>query len=58
MMGIQKLQKDLFNYHVNLDQRVRSNHPLRLIDEMIDFTFVREKVGQCYGYNGNVSVDP
>jgi transposase len=25
---------------------------------MVDFTFVRQRVAQCYGYNGNVSVDP
>lgn len=58
MMGINQPQKDLFNYQVNLDKRVRFDHPLRRIDEIIDFTFVRSQVDKCYGYNGNVSVDP
>jgi transposase len=58
MMGIQEAQKDMFNYQVDLDKRVRADNPLRMIETMIDFTFVREKVGRFYGYNGNVSVDP
>jgi len=58
MMGLQQSQKELFSYQVNLDNRVRADHPLRTIDSMIDFTFVRRKVTRCYGYNGNVSVDP
>jgi transposase len=58
MMGIKEPQGDMFSYQVNLDKRVRSDHPLRLIEKMIDFTFVRQRVAQCYGYNGNVSVDP
>lgn len=57
-MGVKQPQKDLFNYQVNLDKRVRLDHPLRRIDEIIDFTFVRGRVEKCYGYNGNVSVDP
>jgi transposase len=58
MMGIQQGQKELFNYQVDLDRRVRSDHPLRSIREQIDFTFVRDEVKDCYGYNGNESVDP
>ena len=58
MMGMQERQKDMFSYHVNLDKRVRSEHPLRKIRERIDFTFVRQEVSDCYGYNGNESVDP
>jgi len=58
MMGIQNDRKDLFSYHVNLDMRVRKNHPLRRIDEEIDFKFVRREVARCYGNNGNESVDP
>jgi len=26
---------------------------LRKVKEVIDFTFVREEVADCYGYNGN-----
>jgi transposase len=58
MMGVKEPQEDMFSYQVNLDKRVRSDHPLRLIEKMIDFTFVRQRVARCYGYNGNVSVDP
>jgi transposase len=58
MMGHQEPQKDLFNYHIDLDKRVRADNPLRRIAEQIDFTFVREEVAQFYGKNGNESVDP
>lgn len=58
MMGISQAQKDLFTYSIDLDKRVREDNPLRAISEQIDFTFVRQEVGGCYGYNGNVSVDP
>lgn len=58
MMGISKEQKELFSYSVDLDKRVRSDHLLRKIKEKIDFSFVRDEVKTCYGYNGNESVDP
>jgi len=58
MMGKQQEQKDLFSYAVDLDRRVRAENPLRRIRERIDFSFVREEVKGCYGYNGNVSEDP
>jgi len=58
MMGVKQEQKDLFSYQVDLDRRVRAEHPLRKIREQIDFGFVREAVRDCYGYNGNESVDP
>jgi len=58
MMGEHEEQKNLFSYGVDLDQRVRAENPLRLIKQQIDFTWVREEVAGCYGYNGHVSVDP
>jgi transposase len=58
MMGMKTEQKDLFSYQVDLDRRVRQDHPLRKIRQAIDFTFVRQEVADRYGYNGNVSVDP
>jgi transposase len=58
MMGQQKSERELFNYAVNLEKRVRSDHPLRRVAEAIDFGFVREEVAHCYGVNGNESVDP
>ena len=55
---MQEPQKDLFAYNIDLDKRVRRDHPLRRIAETIDFTFVRAEVAKFYGKNGNVSVDP
>jgi len=58
MMGIHQSQSELFNYSVNLDQRVRADHPLRRVAQAVDFSFVRDEVAHCYGDNGNESVDP
>lgn len=58
MMGLQNQQKELFAYHIDLDRRVRSDHPLRKIAAAIDFSFARSQVEHTYGQNGNVSVDP
>ena len=58
MMGEQKSEAQLFNYAVNLEKRVRSNHPLRQVKATIDFGFVREEVAHCYGKKGNESVAP
>ena len=58
MMGVREPQEDLFSYHVDLDKRVRKNHPLREIVRRVDFTFIRKEVAEHYGYNGNVSEDP
>lgn len=45
-------QPQLFYYNINLEKRVRTDHPLRKIKEMIDFDFVSEKVEPLYGTNG------
>jgi transposase len=58
MMGLQKSERELFSYAVNLEKRVRSDHPLRAVARAIDFGFVRAEVARCYGSKGNVSVDP
>lgn len=58
MMGQHEGQKELFSYSVDLDRRVRADHPLRRVQAMIDFTFARAAVAHTYGENGNVSVDP
>jgi transposase len=59
MMGEeQKSEPELFNYAVNLEKRVRANHPLRQVKGAIDFSFVREEVAHCYGKKGNESVAP
>ena len=51
-------QGKLFYTNVNLDQRIRPNHPLRSISRLIDFDFVYQEVADTYGANGNVSVPP
>jgi transposase len=44
MMGFQEQpQNTLFHYSLNLDKRIRSNHPLRKVNELIDFTFVYDE---------------
>ena len=58
MMGIQDKQPALFSYRINLNQRVRPEHPLRRVEETVDFSFVRQEVAPLYGHNGNESVDP
>src|SRR5262245_22676486 len=58
MMGIHQPQEALFSYRVNLEQRVRPDHPLRRVLQVIDFTFVRAEVAQFYGKKGNEGVDP
>ena len=59
MMGrIDNDQERLFYYSVDLDARVRANHPLRGIHETIDFDFICDEVANKYGSKGNVSIPP
>ena len=58
MMGIHQPQEALFSYRINLEHRLRPDHPLRRVAQVIDFTFVRAEVAQFYGANGNEGVDP
>jgi transposase len=59
MMGYQDPPQDnLFHYHIYLETRVRQNHPLRRIKELIDFGFIYDEVKESYGTKGNVSVPP
>ena len=58
MMGEQRSEPELFNYAVNLEKRVRANHPLRRVKAAVDFSFVRDEVAHCYGNKGNESVPP
>ena len=59
MMGReQPSQPQLFYPGFNLEKRVRQNHPLRKVKELLDLTFVYNEVRDLYGYNGNVSVPP
>lgn len=59
MMGRQSPpQSKLFYTTVSLDKRIRKDHPLRKIAEMVDFDFIYREVEDRYGINGNVSVAP
>jgi transposase len=58
MMGYQQPQNSLFHIGINIDERVRANHPLRRVRQLIDFDFSYEEVKEHYGINGNVSVPP
>lgn len=59
MMGRQSdYQSKFFITGFNLDKRVRDSHPLRKIQEKIDFDFIYAKVKDSYGTKGNVSVPP
>jgi transposase len=59
MMGYQEpSQENLFMYGINLETRVRMDHPLRRMKECIDFDFMYKEVEEKYGKNGNVSIPP
>ena len=51
-------QPKLFYTGFDLDSRIRSNHPLRRIAQVVDFDFVYDEVDELYGTNGNPSVPP
>jgi transposase len=58
MMRERDLQAPMWSYRINLDKRVRSDHPLRRINEVLDLSFVRGQVAHTYGRRGNKSVPP
>jgi transposase len=59
MMGYQTARPEkLCDSQISLEQRVRANHPLRRIAQVIDFEFVYAEVAAKYGTRGNVSVPP
>jgi len=60
MMGRQpkSQQVKMFYKSTPLERRIRPNHPLRKIDQLIDFDFTYQEVEGTYGVNGNVSVPP
>lgn len=57
-MGQQNKEISLFSYSVNLEKRVRHDHPLRKFHQVLDLSFVYNEVERFYGDRGNVSVDP
>jgi hypothetical protein len=49
MMGERDPQKHLWSYQVNLDKRVRSDHPLRRINQTLELNFVQREAAKFYG---------
>ncbi len=59
MMGYHKPSgPTLFHLGIDLDKRIRLDHPLRRIKQTIDFDFIYDEVKDTYGSNGNVSAPP
>ncbi|MHC4406430.1 MAG: transposase [Planctomycetota bacterium] len=59
MMGkAKKRAGKLFYTGFDLSDRVPANHRLRVLKEMVDFSFVRQHVRGLYGQNGHESLDP
>jgi len=48
----------MFYQGFDLEQRVRPNHPLRRVKQLVDFDFLYQEVAHTYGGNGQVSVPP
>lgn len=59
MMGhYEPPQEHLFVYGISLENRVRKDHPLRRVKDLIDFDFIYKEVEDTYGDKGNVSIPP
>ena len=58
MMDEEDSQVPIWSYRVNLDKRVRDDHPLRRIRAALDLSFVRKEIAHTYGRRGNKSVPP
>jgi len=60
MMGRQAKGRQLKMFYPGLclEQRVRPNHPLRQVKQLVDFDFIYQEVAPSYGVNGQVSVPP
>src|SRR6266852_2127579 len=57
MMGQQTRTESLF-YYFRLEDQIPEDHLLRLIDQHIDLSFVRERVKSFYSATGRPSIDP
>ena len=54
MMGHQSPPQDpLFSVNAQLETRVRTDHPLRRIKDLVDFDFIYDEVADAYGENGH-----
>src|SRR5271167_2880433 len=57
MMGQQERTESLFHYF-RLEDQIPQDHLLRLIDEHVDLSFVRERLKTFYSSTGRPSIDP
>ncbi len=57
MMGHQARSESLF-YYFRLEDQIPEDHLLRLIDQHIDLSFVRERLKSFYSSTGRPSIDP
>ena len=58
MLGRNQSEPTLFQY-VNVEELVPKNHFLRKVDAVLDLSFVREAVAECYSASrGRPSIDP
>ena len=57
MMGHQSRTESLF-YYFRLEEQIPSEHLLRMIDDHVDFSFVREQLKDFYSPTGRPSIDP
>ena len=57
MMGQQIRTESLF-YYFRLEDQIPEDHLLRLIDQHIDLSFVRERLKNSYSGTGRPSIDP
>ena len=60
MMGTlsEQRQPEFFSYRIDLERRVRADHPLRQIKAALDLSFVIPLVKDRYGRCGHTSLDP
>jgi hypothetical protein len=57
MMGEQQRAESLF-YNFRLEDQISNEHLLRLIDQHIDFSFVRERLRKFYSSTGRPRLIP
>ena len=57
MMGQHGRTESLF-YYFRLEDQIPGDHLLRLIDQYVDLSFVRERLKPFYSSTGRPSIDP
>lgn len=57
MQGCKNLEPRLF-YQISLDQLVPSEHPVRQLAAVLDFSWVRSATAKYYSHTGKPSIDP